>query len=151
MEGRDERPACRLQPNLLWVQPGNGGHGHVITGNVSNLLAAARWDPTDAVLALSLEPAAAESLRKWFDNAHARSRPLTKETAGAPRLRLPEGDARPSVCGGSISISWIAGTRACPGKSSLILRPARWKAQSSRHRRKQESSRDRIPPSPGLC
>lgn len=82
-----------LPANLLWVQPGSSGHGHVITGNVSNLLAAARWDPTDAVLALPLEPTAAEALRKWFDNAHARSRPLTKETAAAPRLRLPEGDA----------------------------------------------------------
>ena len=43
--------------------------------------------------ALPLEPAAAEALRKWFDNAHTRSRSLTKETAAAPRLRLPDGDA----------------------------------------------------------
>jgi hypothetical protein len=82
-----------LPANLLWVQPDSGGHGHVISGNVSNLLTTARWDATDAVLALPLEPAAAEALRKWFDNAHTRSRSLTKETAAAPRLRLPDGDA----------------------------------------------------------
>ena len=83
-----DRPA-----NLLWIHPSSGGHGHVIAGNVGNLLATELWDPTDAVLALPLEPAAAEALRKWFDNAHVRSRPLTKETAAAPRLRLPKGDA----------------------------------------------------------
>lgn len=83
-----DRPA-----NLLWVQSGDGGHGHVVTGNVGNLLAVERWDSTDAVLAFPLEPAAADALRKWFDNVHAHSRPLTVETAAAPRLRLPEGDA----------------------------------------------------------
>jgi hypothetical protein len=83
-----DRPA-----NLLWIQPSSGGHGHVIAGNVGNLLATQSWDPTDAVLALPLESAAAEALRKWFDNAHAQSSPLTKETAAAPRLRPPSGDA----------------------------------------------------------
>ena len=79
--------------NLLWIQPGGGGHGHVIAGNVSNLLATSRWDPTDAVFALPLDPAASDALRRWFDNAHAQSSPLTKETAAAPHLRPPEGDA----------------------------------------------------------
>ena len=130
-----------LPANLLWVQLGSGGHGHVITGNVSNLLAAARWDPTDAVLALPLEPAAAEALRKSFDNAHARSRPLTKETAAARVSGCLRAMPRASGCGGSISISWMAGTTACPGKSSLILRPARWKVLSSRHLRKQSLPR----------
>jgi hypothetical protein len=32
-------------------------------------------------------------LREWFDNAHAQSSPLTEETAAAPRLRPPKGDA----------------------------------------------------------
>jgi hypothetical protein len=32
--GGADRPA-----NLLWIQPGSGGHGHVIAGNVGNLLA----------------------------------------------------------------------------------------------------------------
>ncbi|MGE4043549.1 MAG: hypothetical protein AB7F35_01755 [Acetobacteraceae bacterium] len=83
-----DRPA-----NLLWIQPSDGGHGHVVTGNVGSLLASARWDSTDAVMCLPLEPAAADALRKWFDNLHARSRGLTSETAAAPRLRPPEGDA----------------------------------------------------------
>jgi len=83
-----DRPA-----NLPWIQPSGGGHGGVIAGNVGNLLATESWDPTDAVLAMPLEPAAAEALRKWFDNAQARSSPLTKETATAPRLRPHEGDA----------------------------------------------------------
>lgn len=83
-----DRPA-----NLLWIQPADGGHGHVATGNVGNLLAPARWDSTDAVMCFPLEPAAADALRKWFDNLHARSRGLTPETAAAPRLRSPEGDA----------------------------------------------------------
>jgi hypothetical protein len=83
-----DRPA-----NLLWIQPADGGHGHVVTGNVGNLLASARWDSTDAVMCFPLEPAAADALRKWFDNLHARSRGLTSETAAAPRLRPPEGDA----------------------------------------------------------
>jgi hypothetical protein len=82
-----DRPA-----NLLWVQPPDGGYGHVIIGNVGNLLVDARWDATDAVLSLPVEPAAADALRRWIDNLHARSRPLTVETAAAPRLRLPEGD-----------------------------------------------------------
>lgn len=83
-----DRPA-----NLLWVQPGSGGHGHLISGNVGNLLATESWDQTDAVLALPLEPAAAEALRKWFDSAYAQSSPLNIETAAAPRLRPPKGDA----------------------------------------------------------
>jgi hypothetical protein len=83
-----DRPA-----NLLWIQPANGGHGHLVTGNVGNLLVDGRWDSTDAVLSLPVEPAAGDALRKWFDNLYVRSRPLTVETAAAPRLRLPEGDA----------------------------------------------------------
>jgi hypothetical protein len=83
-----DRPA-----NLLWIQSSGGRHEHVITGNVGNLLATQSWDPIDAVLAMPLEPAGAEALGKWFDSAHARSRPLTKETAAAPRLRPPKGDA----------------------------------------------------------
>ena len=79
--------------NLLWIQTTDGDHGHIVTGNVGNLLASARWDPTDAVMAFRLEPAAADALKKWFDNLHAHSRPLTQETAAAPRLRPPEGDA----------------------------------------------------------
>jgi hypothetical protein len=79
--------------NLLWVQSGNGSHGHLITGNVGNLLIDARWDPTDAVISLPVEPAAADALRKWFDNLYARSRPLSEKTAVAPRLRLLEGDS----------------------------------------------------------
>jgi hypothetical protein len=71
---------------LLWIQPSTSAHGHAIAGNVGNLLATESWDPTDAVLALPLEPATAEALRKWFDSAHAQSSPLTKETAAAPRI-----------------------------------------------------------------
>jgi hypothetical protein len=82
-----DRPA-----NLLWVQPRGGGYGHVVIGNVGNLLVDARWDATDAILSLPLEPAAADALRRWIDNLHARSRALTVENAAAPRLRLPEGD-----------------------------------------------------------
>ena len=83
-----DRPA-----NLLWIQPANGGHGNIVMGNVGNLLAGRQWDSTDAVLCFPLEPASADALRKWFDNLHSHSRPLTQETAAAPRLRLPEGDA----------------------------------------------------------
>jgi hypothetical protein len=82
-----DRPA-----NLLWVQPSDGSHGHLVISNVANLLVSNCWDPTDAVLSLPVEPGVADALRKWFDNLHAHSRPLTVETAGAPRLRLPEGD-----------------------------------------------------------
>ncbi len=83
-----DRPA-----NLLWVQPPSGGYGHVVTGNIGNLLVGSRWDATDAVFSARVEPASAEALRKWIDNLHALSSPLTVETAAAPRLRLPEGDA----------------------------------------------------------
>ena len=83
-----DRPA-----NLLWIQPADGGHGHVVTGNVGNLLASAHWDSTDAVMCFPLEPAAADAVRKWFDNLHAHSRNLAPETAAAPRLQPAEGDA----------------------------------------------------------
>ncbi|MGA2491574.1 MAG: hypothetical protein ABSF67_01340 [Roseiarcus sp.] len=78
---------------MLWVQPGDGGQGKLISGNVGNLLATKSWDPTDAVLALPLEPVAADALRKWFDSAYAQSSPLNEDTAVAPRLRPPTGDA----------------------------------------------------------
>ena len=85
--------ALTSRQTCFGYKPDDGGHGHVVTGNVGNLLAGARWDPTDAVMSFPLEPAAADALRKWFDYLHAHSRPLTRETAAAPRLRPPEGDA----------------------------------------------------------
>jgi len=79
------RVAADRPANLLWVQPGDGGQGKLISGNVGNLLATKSWDPTDAVLALPLEPVAADALRKWFDSAYAQSSPLNEDTAAAVR------------------------------------------------------------------
>ncbi len=82
----EDRPA-----NLLWVQSQEQGHGHIIVGNVGNLLAVERWDATDAVIATPLDPASAEALGKRVGNILAQSRALTVETAAAPRLSPPSG------------------------------------------------------------
>ncbi|HUY05079.1 MAG TPA: hypothetical protein VMV33_17515 [Rhodocyclaceae bacterium] len=81
-----DRPA-----NLIWFQKGKGDAGIVVTGNVGNGFVVGGWDATDAVLALPLDAAGANAIRLWFDQAFLHGRPLTKATASAPRLRLPEG------------------------------------------------------------
>lgn len=86
------RPDNRERPgNLLWVRRGSEP-GVLVTGNLGNALIDPRWDATDANLVLPLADVAGQALVNWFDLLHGNSRPLTRDTALAPKLRLPHGD-----------------------------------------------------------
>lgn len=87
---RARRDGLDRPGNLLWVSRGSEP-GVLVTGNLGNGLITSRWDATDANLVLPLTDVAEQALVNWFDLLHANSRPLTPETATAPKLRLPDG------------------------------------------------------------
>jgi len=87
---RARREGLDRPGNLLWVSRGNEA-SVLVAGNLGNGLIASRWDATDANLILPLTDIAEQALVNWFDLLHGNSRPLTRDTATAPKLRLPDG------------------------------------------------------------
>jgi hypothetical protein len=87
---RARRDGLDRPGNLLWVSRGSEP-SILVVGNLGNGLITTRWDATDANLVLPLTDVGEHALINWFDLLHANSRPLTRDTAKAPKLRLPDG------------------------------------------------------------
>lgn len=87
---RARRDGLDRPGNLLWVSRGSEP-SVLVVGNLGNGLITTRWDATDANLVLPLTDVGEQALINWFDLLHASSRPLTRDTAKAPKLRLPDG------------------------------------------------------------
>ncbi|MBU8541698.1 hypothetical protein [Falsiroseomonas tokyonensis] len=88
---RARRDGLDRPGNLLWVSRGSEP-SVLVVGNLGNGLITTRWDATDANLVLPLTDVGEQALINWFDLLHANSSPLTRDTAKAPRLQLPDGD-----------------------------------------------------------
>lgn len=87
---RARRDGLDRPGNLLWVSRGSEP-SVLVVGNLGNGLITSRWDATDANLVLPLGDVGEQALINWFDLLHAHSSPLTRATAKAPKLRLPDG------------------------------------------------------------